>query len=81
MKDGLLVAMRNGTYVQHSESVLTGFTMPLNSSYHLKGDLKYDMEPDIFYFNFGNHQGHFLLVKRAIRYACRETDIKLISVV
>lgn len=64
MKNGLLVAMRDGTYVQYSDADLANFNLPLNSSFYARGDFKHDFEPDIFSFNFGGHQGSFIIGKK-----------------
>ena len=64
LKDGLLVAMRNNTYVNYSNQSLTGFQMPRTSNSkvpYLWGDFKHDFEPDIFQFSFGSHSGSFII--------------------
>jgi len=64
LKNGLLVAVRNGTFGNYSEQDLTGFQMPRTSNSsvpHLWGDFKYDFEPDIFNFSFGQHSGSFII--------------------
>lgn len=64
IKDGLLVAIRNSTFVNYSQQELVNLNMPTNSSNnvpHPWGDFKYDFEPDIFNFSFGAHSGSFII--------------------
>lgn len=64
IKDGLLVAIRNNTFVRYSEQALTGFQMPRSSNSkvpYLWGDFTYDFEPDVFSFSFGHHSGSFII--------------------
>ncbi|MDR0832984.1 MAG: hypothetical protein LBN93_02185, partial [Candidatus Symbiothrix sp.] len=65
IKDGILVAIRNGSFKKYSESDLTGFNMEKNkggsNTPYTRGDFKYDFEPDVFKFSFGKHSGSFII--------------------
>ncbi len=65
IKDGILVAIRNGSFKNYSEADLTGFKMEKNSggknTPYIRGDFKHDFEPDVFRFSFGNHKGSFII--------------------
>ncbi|HLP04035.1 MAG TPA: RHS repeat domain-containing protein [Paludibacter sp.] len=63
--DGLLVAIRDHKYKAYSNSDLINFNIETNAGGGLTpyvfGDIKYDMEPDIFNFSFGNYSGSFFI--------------------
>jgi hypothetical protein len=65
IKDGLLVAIRDGNFKNYSEIKLTNFEMDINKggdkTPYVRGDFKYDFEPDIFKFSFGKHSGSFII--------------------
>ncbi|WP_455584818.1 hypothetical protein [Bacteroides sp.] len=70
LKDGLWTAIKEGNFKQYSESNLLGFHVEYNegghgAAYHW-GDFKYDMEPDVFYFKFGNHSGQFIINNQGV---------------
>ncbi|MDR1715710.1 MAG: hypothetical protein LBS20_07680 [Prevotella sp.] len=58
MKDGLLVAIRNNAY-NYSQNDLWNFNVQKTGS--VNDNIKHDLAPDIFTFNFGNHHGKFII--------------------
>lgn len=63
IKNGLLTAIRMNEYVYYTDEQLTSFSMPKNKHHYdyTDGDFNHDLEPDIFSFNFGSHQGKFFI--------------------
>ncbi len=63
LKDGLLVAIRDGRFKRYSTQQIEKFQMDIVSKgkFYSLGDFKYDFEPDIFNFSFGNHSGSFII--------------------
>ncbi|MDR0828714.1 MAG: RHS repeat protein [Prevotellaceae bacterium] len=65
LKDGILVTIRDNNFKEYSESVLTNFAMEknecCNKTPYIRGDFKYDFEPDVFRFSFGKHSGSFII--------------------
>jgi len=63
--DGLLVAIKDQRYKIYSDYDLINFNIDTNAGGGLTpyafGDIKYDMEPDIFNFSFGNYSGSFMI--------------------
>jgi len=69
MPDGALVAIRNGTFKNYSETQLANFSMDKSNAidpYTYKQDFKYDFSPDIFKFSFGKHSGSFIIGNNGI---------------
>ncbi|MDR0833321.1 MAG: hypothetical protein LBN93_03940 [Candidatus Symbiothrix sp.] len=54
--DGMLVAIRENRYKYYSDANLMNFNVDLTN-----GNFKYDLEPDIFTFAFGNYYGRFII--------------------
>ena len=65
LKDGLWATIQSMKFDYYSASDLMHFNVDRNnagtSNPYCKGDIKYDLEPDIFTFNFGKHKGSFLI--------------------
>lgn len=65
IKDGIYVAKKDGNFKSYSETDLNNFNIDMNGccdkTPNAIGDFKYDMEPDIFKFTFGNYSGSFLI--------------------
>ena len=65
LKDGLWVAIKEGKFKKYTEDDLRNFKMEVlehgKGTPFAHGDVKYDMEPDIFYFRFFNHSGQFMI--------------------
>lgn len=63
--DGLLVAIKDQKYKTYSNYDLMNFNIETNTggnnTPYVWGDVKYDMEPDIFNFSFGNYSGSFMI--------------------
>ncbi|MDR1347880.1 MAG: hypothetical protein LBJ63_05540 [Prevotellaceae bacterium] len=68
--DGILVPIKNNTFVQYSEADLMHFKMAENTggnnTPYMRGDFKHDFEPDIFRFSFGKHSGSFIIGNQGI---------------
>lgn len=64
IKDGMLVSVKNQSFKQYSLEDLLTFNIDKNknggNTPYLE-DSMYDLEPDIFKFSFGNHQGSFII--------------------
>jgi hypothetical protein len=65
LPDGLLVAIRDKNFKSYSDIDLNNFNIDKNEegdkNPYLEGDFKYDLEPDVFRFSFGNYEGSFML--------------------
>ncbi len=65
--DGILVAMRDGRFVNYSDDDLMNFRVEYNSkghgTFYEGNDFKYEFEPDIFTFSFGGYFGRFIMGK------------------
>lgn len=58
---GLLAAIRDGKFKQYSKEDLVNLRIETTDDYQQFQKTKYDMTPDIFEFNFGNHKGKFII--------------------
>ena len=63
MLNGILVAIRNGTFKNYSETQLKNFEMDKGGLYPSSNrkDFKHEFTPDIFRFSFGEHSGSFII--------------------
>lgn len=63
MLDGLLVAIRSGTYKYYTKNDLYNLNLSMTNSGnpYVSGDLEHDYAPDIFNFSFGGHKGYFYI--------------------
>lgn len=58
---GLLTAIRDGKFKQYSKEDLVNLKIETSDDYYQNLKTEYDMNPDIFEFNFGNHKGKFII--------------------
>jgi hypothetical protein len=79
--DGILVAIRENRFTNYSEKDLTDFNVELNGkgggTPYENGDFKYEFEPDIFTFTFGNYYGRFIIGKSGIPILLEENGCKI----
>lgn len=79
--DGMLVAIRDGRFKHYPDSLLLQCEVELNgkgnNTPYEKGDFKYDMEPDIFTFSFGNYYGRFIIGKDGNAILLEENGCKI----
>lgn len=65
IKDGLWAAIQTSKFDYYDQNSLLDFNVSKNAFRHgtpyLEGDVKYDLEPDIFTFNVGKHTGSFII--------------------
>ena len=63
--DGLFVAIKDNDFIEYSNNDLLNLNIETNSggqnTPYIRGDFKYDFEPDVFYFNFGKYSGSFII--------------------
>ncbi|GHT77671.1 hypothetical protein AGMMS50262_19300 [Bacteroidia bacterium] len=79
--DGMLVAIRENRFTNYSDANLMNFNVDLNAqgqgTPYLAGDFKYEMEPDIFTFSFGNYYGRFIIGNNGIPVLLEENGCKI----
>ncbi len=63
MNQGILAAVKEGTFHAISQESLWYLTMPVRYKQrpYYSGDTYFDMEPDVFHFQFGKHSGDFII--------------------